>query len=50
MTSPWPSFWSHIPEDDRAAVREVLAELLGTGVLFGDDGRARRALSRGAGV
>jgi hypothetical protein len=42
MTSPWPSFWSHIPEDDRAAVREVLAELLGTGVLFGDDGRARQ--------
>lgn len=42
MTSPWPSFWSHIPEEDRAAVREVLAELLGTGVLFGDDGRARQ--------
>ena len=42
MTLPWPSFWAHIPEDDRAAIREVLAELLGTGVLFGDDGRARQ--------
>lgn len=42
MTLPWPSFWAHIPDDDRAAIREVLAELLGTGVLFGDDGRARQ--------
>ena len=42
MTLPWPSFWAHIPEDDRAAIREVLAELLGTGVLLGDEGRARQ--------
>jgi hypothetical protein len=42
MTLPWPSFWAHIPEDDRPAIREILAELLGSGVLFGDDGRARQ--------
>jgi len=42
MTLPWPSFWAHIPEDDRVTIREILAELLGTGVLFGDDGRARQ--------
>jgi len=42
MTLPWPTFWAHIPEDDRAAIREILAELLGSGVLFGDDGRARQ--------
>jgi hypothetical protein len=42
MTLPWPSFWSHIPESDRAPIREILAELLGVGVLFGDDGRARQ--------
>lgn len=42
MTLPWPSFWSHVREDDRDALREVLAELLSTGVLLGDDGRARQ--------
>jgi len=42
MTLPWPSFWAHIPEEDRAAIREVLAELLGTGDLYRDDGRARQ--------
>lgn len=42
MTLPWPSFWSHIPENDRSAIRDILAELLGTGVLLGDDGRARQ--------
>jgi hypothetical protein len=41
MNLPWPSFWNHVREDDRSALREVLAELLSTGVLFGDEGRAR---------
>ncbi len=41
MNLPWPSFWNHVREDDRPALREVLAELLSTGVLFGDEGRAR---------
>jgi hypothetical protein len=31
----------HIPESDRPAVREILTELLATGVLFGDAGRER---------
>jgi len=42
MNLPWPSFWQHIPEDDRSAVREVLAELLSAGILLGDEGRARQ--------
>jgi hypothetical protein len=42
MSLPWPSFWSHIPETDRAVIREILTELLSTGVLLGDDGRARQ--------
>lgn len=42
MTLPWPSFWSHIPEPDRVAIRDILTELLATGVLLGDDGRARQ--------
>jgi len=41
MTPTWPSFWAHIPESDRPAVREILTELLATGVLFGDAGRER---------
>ena len=41
MNLPWPSFWQHIPETDRSAVRDALAELLSSGVLLGDDGRAR---------
>lgn len=41
MNLPWPSFWQHIPEADRPALREALSELLATGVLLGDDGRAR---------
>jgi hypothetical protein len=41
MNLPWPSFWQHIPEPDRPALRDALTELLGTGVLLGDDGRAR---------
>jgi len=32
----WPrSFWSDVPDADRAGLREVLAELLGRGVLLG---------------
>src|SRR2546421_10183 len=41
MTPAWPSFWGHIPEADRPAVREVLSDLLATGVLFGEAGRDR---------
>ncbi len=38
----WPrSFWSDVPDADRAAMREVLAELLGRGVLLGDEGSGR---------
>ena len=38
----WPrSFWSEVPDSDRAALREVLAELLGRGVLLGDEGSGR---------
>ena len=42
MNLPWPSFWQHVCEDDRSALREVLVELLGSGVLLGDEGRARQ--------
>lgn len=42
MNLPWPSFWQHIREDDRSALRDVLTELLSTGVLYGDEGRARQ--------
>ena len=41
MTPQWPSFWAHIPDDDRPAMREILSDLLATGVLFGDTGRER---------
>jgi hypothetical protein len=41
MNLPWPSFWNHIREEDRSALREVLAELLATGVVLGDEGRPR---------
>src|SRR5262245_13504359 len=41
MTPLWPSFWTHVPDDDRSALREVLTELLATGVLFGESGRER---------
>lgn len=38
----WPrSFWSDVPDSDRTALREVLAELLGRGVLLGDEGSGR---------
>lgn len=41
MTPAWPSFWTDIPEADRPAVREILTDLLATGVLFGEAGRER---------
>ncbi len=41
MTPTWPSFWAHIPDADRPALREVLTDLLATGVLLGDVGRDR---------
>jgi len=41
MTPTWPSFWAHIPEPDRPALREVLTDLLATGVLLGEAGRDR---------
>lgn len=37
----WPSFWSDVPEEDRAPIRDVLAELLGRGVLLGSEGSGR---------
>lgn len=37
----WPRFWSEVPASDRAPMREVLAELLGRGVLLGDEGSGR---------
>lgn len=39
MSLPWPSFWQHIPEDDRSGVSEALTELLAHGALIGDTGR-----------
>lgn len=41
MTPVWPSFWEHVPETDRPALREILTELLAAGVLFGENGRER---------
>jgi hypothetical protein len=37
----WPSFWGNVPEEDRAPIRDVLAELLGRGVLLGSEGSGR---------
>ena len=41
MSLTWPSFWQHIPTDDRPAVSEILTELLAHGALLGDTGRDR---------
>ena len=36
MSDPhWPRFWSDVPDDDRPAIREILAELIGRGTLLG---------------
>lgn len=37
----WPSFWSAVPDEDRAPIRDVLAELLGRGVILGSEGSGR---------
>lgn len=37
----WPSFWPLVPEEDRAPIRDVLAELLGRGVILGNEGSGR---------
>ena len=37
----WPSFWADVPSDERAPLRDILAELLGRGVLLGDTGSGR---------
>ncbi len=41
MPLPWPSFWQHIPTDDRPAISDILTELLAHGALLGDAGRNR---------
>ena len=37
----WPDFWSDVTDDDRPALREILAELLGRGTLLGSTGAGR---------
>ena len=37
----WPRFWPNVPDDDRPALREILAELLGRGTLLGSTGSGR---------
>ncbi len=37
----WPAFWQTVPAEDRVPLREVLAELIGRGVLLGDEGSGR---------
>jgi len=43
MPLPWPTFstWSRIREEDRAALSDILTELLAHGALLGDAGRDR---------
>jgi hypothetical protein len=42
MSDPhWPRFWPDVPEEDRPAIREILAELLGRGTLLGSGGAGR---------
>jgi hypothetical protein len=43
MSLPWPTFttWNRIAESDRAALAEILAELLAHGALIGESGRDR---------
>ncbi len=40
----WPSFWHDVPLQDRAPMRDILAELLGHGVLLGDSGSGRELM------
>lgn len=37
----WPRFWADVPEEDRAPIREILADLLGRGTLLGAEGVGR---------
>lgn len=37
----WPRFWADVPDSDRPAIREILAELLGRGTLLGTEGSGR---------
>lgn len=41
MPLPWPSFWQHVPTDDRPAISDILTELLAHGALIGESGRSR---------
>lgn len=43
MALPWPTFstWQRIQEPDRAAISEILSELLAHGALLGETGRDR---------
>jgi hypothetical protein len=43
MSLPWPTFstWNRIQEPDRAALSEILADLLSHGALIGEAGRDR---------
>lgn len=43
MALPWPTFttWHRIQETDRAAISDILAELLAHGALIGETGRDR---------
>lgn len=41
MTLPWPKFWAHVPESDRAPLRDALADLLRYGAILGDEGSGR---------
>jgi hypothetical protein len=43
MSLPWPTFttWNRIPEDERPALSDILAELLSHGALIGEAGRDR---------
>lgn len=43
MALPWPTFstWHRIQEPDRAAISEILSELLAHGALIGEAGRDR---------
>lgn len=40
----WPSFWHDVPVEDRAPMRDILADLLSHGVLLGDTGSGRELL------
>lgn len=41
MSLPWPSYWQHIPVEERPAFSDILTELLAHGALIGDAGRDR---------